>query len=232
MSDDSPELPPGSTSEQPYFAPPPGYSQQSPSYLPPQQLYGQYPQQQSPYGPPGYYQPGPPGRKSHTTRNIILGVIGAFVLIIGVGTVAGLLIAGQQTSTGNTTKPTGSAARPAGPLSASTWYATDVKPTVNKLLGDYNRLRTDGNNNNDPAILADCQQMLTDVHAAQSEPPVADKTLESDWTKVLGDFSAGAGDCVGDLNNHDSSLGDRAKSEFLQANTDAEKLGSDLVNGS
>jgi hypothetical protein len=50
--------------------------------------------------------------------------------------VAGLLIAGQQMSTGNTTKPTGSAASPVGPLSVSTWYTTDVKPTVNKLLGD------------------------------------------------------------------------------------------------
>jgi hypothetical protein len=54
------EEPPGSLDEQPSFAPPPGYGQQSqPSYLPPQQSYGQY-----------------PGGESHSTRNIILGVIG------------------------------------------------------------------------------------------------------------------------------------------------------------
>jgi hypothetical protein len=97
-----------------------------------------------------------------------------------------------------------------------------------KLDADISRLSTAAGNDDSPAVLAACQQMLTDVQAAQSAPVVSDPALASDWTKVLDDYSAGATDCVSAAKNSDSSLVDRARSEVVQGSADATKLGNAL----
>jgi hypothetical protein len=248
VTTEDPDAPP-TGGQLPYGIPPqqPSYGQQQTPYFPPPQQeqpgyfagpqHDQHPTSQYPWQQAGWLPPMPP-QKSHQTRNIILSIIGTLVVIIVIGVVVGLLVSGRPTPAASTTNqpPTASASSPAGTLTVDIWYTTDVQPTVTKLQADLSRVSTDASNDNGSALLADCQQTLTDVQAAQADPQVADPTLASDWTKVLADFSAGANDCIGAVhNNGDVSLVDRSRSEIEQGNTDAGKLATDiekLVKGS
>lgn len=107
----------------PSYGQQPPYGQQQPPYLPPPQQgqYGQqppyFPPQQPPSGPSQWQQPGGqpprPPRKSHRARNIILGILGAVVLIIIIASVA-------SNGNGNTPSASSTSQPPAAGNSAST----------------------------------------------------------------------------------------------------------------
>jgi hypothetical protein len=122
MSDHAPDQPPGSPGEQSYVAPPPGYgAQSSPLYLPPQQPHGQYPPGAVAIQPAAAVLPaGAARKKAHRTRNIILAVAGAVVLIGAIGAGVDLLVSGKPAPASNA--GTGTTSSSAGTLNVYTWY--------------------------------------------------------------------------------------------------------------
>ncbi|HSR84162.1 MAG TPA: hypothetical protein VLM11_08280 [Streptosporangiaceae bacterium] len=130
---DPPQQQPGG-----YFPPyvPPGQQQpQSGGYFPPpSQGYGPPPPGYGP--PPGYYMPGPPPpmgpppRQKHTLRNVLLGIVGALVLIIALPAIAAALSSGKPS--GNTPAASTSSADSiyAPPAPADTPTPTPAGPVV------------------------------------------------------------------------------------------------------
>jgi hypothetical protein len=111
-----------------YFRPQPGDYRGH--YAPGQQ----YPPQQPPSGPQNF-QPGPPLRKSHRTRNIVLGVLGVIVLGIIIGTATS---GGGNGSPSNSTTSNPPAAANNAPAAANNAPAATSAPAAGPTTVTFN----------------------------------------------------------------------------------------------
>jgi Domain of unknown function (DUF4352) len=144
--------PPYPQQREPYSQPrqpwaPQGYGQPSQPLFTPQPQYVPRPQyppqpQYAPVPPPGRYGPRPPGRSRHTARNVIAGIGGLAVLVIGIAVAAN---SGHSVETAGSTAAVsnsggGSASKTAGIGSAITLSGNgsgeQMSVTVTKVTSD------------------------------------------------------------------------------------------------
>lgn len=123
--------------------PPPDYQQPPPGYQQPPPGYGYQPPPQQGYSsgsPTGQQAPRP--KKRHRVRNVLLGVVGAVVLIIIIASVA---------SSGNGVQKTGSP--PAAKASTKTPSDTSTEPASNSTTGPVGTTFTATDTNNSGATV-------------------------------------------------------------------------------
>jgi hypothetical protein len=86
--------------------------------------------------------------------------------------------------------------------------------SINAMTADEQTIVNDGNANNDPAVVADCQTFRDDVGIAQTLPPIPDKPVQRQWSAALNDYYQAATLCVAGFGNND------ANGEIEQATSD------------
>jgi Host cell surface-exposed lipoprotein len=111
------DYPPGQT--EPVMQPPPPSFTANPNYMPPQQPGGPG------WGPPP--PPQPPKKKKHRARNVLLGLVGLFVILIVIGVAAG---GSHNTASSTSASSSPAASTPAKPAPTTAAPTTPAAPAM------------------------------------------------------------------------------------------------------
>lgn len=109
---------------------------------------------------------------------------------------------------------------PVNPLISqmSSWY-TKYGAILSSITNDLGQISKDSSNQNESALLTDCQTLGTDVTTAQSYPAIPDNTTEQHWSSALTYLNSASQDCIQGLNNNDANQITQAVNEISQATT-------------
>jgi hypothetical protein len=175
-----------------------------------------YPPPPAGYGPPTSVLPGPPQGPQgppprHTVRNILLGVVGAVVLV---GVIAGVAVA--LSSGGGTGKPAASTSRAASPAAAATsaaaptasagtlgcaaqlltWQAGPGGQLFTKVQDDSSALGAGLGNGGSSAGSSAAARLGTEARQAAAHPMPSCVDPAGNYTKAMTQWSQGAADAA------------------------------------
>lgn len=151
--------------------------------------------------------------------------IGA-VIVLWILSAIGHSFSSQPTS--STTNSPQNQTQPAQPTTAQlvTTWNSKYGSIFGTLQTDFSNMSSGGT---DPTTVnSECMQIQEDVATAQSYPAIPDAQTASDWSSALSYFSNAAQDCIDGTTNYDTSLIQKATSEFSQGNAKLDAASADL----
>lgn len=242
------------TSQQPPWEPPeqpgsqqPFGGQQWPQHQPGQQQpYGAQPWQparpQHPTQLPGNAGglPAKPPKKPHRKWNIVLAIVGGFIVLGAINNALGAnktppskpTAAATPKAAATSPDPvatTAAAAATTAPAIDSTaravvtWYHNGGKTALDAIENDLNTIYTDTQAGNYSAVGQDCAQVGTDVTNAQALGPVPYPRAEKWMARALAKYSEAAAECQAGVSSQDASAIEEGNTDMGQGTADIDK---------
>jgi hypothetical protein len=222
---------------------PPPYRQPPtrPRYPEPQPQYPRTPYPQAPYYEPEYPQapyypysqplpplPEKPRRSNRRTLWIVLGSIGAVLIVCCV--ISAIAVAANGGSVLSSIKATATAI---DPNASAPTYAAAIIPQAKTLQADFNRVGKDCSANNMSACKSDLQQVERDAAhfqqvLNQNPAPPCFNNADTEMRKGLTDYQNGAALAIRGINDNSVSEIETGSQELSQGDTAFSQAGTDI----
>jgi hypothetical protein len=125
-------------------------------------------------------------------------------------------------STGNTGATTTSTTTVAFAIGA--WWDTGVSTDFQALQNDYNSVTTDAGNQDETDLSTACNNMTNDAQKLQTDPPVPDPSINSNWQGALTEYSKAGSECSDAISVQDASELETATTDMTTANSDLSQV--------
>jgi hypothetical protein len=155
-------------------------------------------------------------------------------LVLGISTTSLAIVVGLGTGAlpAAAAYPAGSAAGAAAPrvaasdppdpalaLAVAQWVTNGGEDDLKALAADFTALEDAANADDMSSISSSCEQLQTDVEAAQSYDPIPDQEAQHEWSTALADYARGATDCVAGAQTTNATLITKASTEITDGST-------------
>lgn len=104
------------------------------------------------------------------------------------------------------------------------WVTNGGGDDLNALGSDFSALEKAANANDLAQMSLGCQQLQTDVEAAQAHAPIPDKKAEAAWSLALAKYARGATDCAAGADTSNVTLIRKASNEIIDGSNDLDKV--------
>lgn len=105
-----------------------------------------------------------------------------------------------------------------GAQAVNDWWNSTGKTLADKISKTMGDISTDSSSVT--AVGKDCQQLVTDVTAAQAGDPIPDKQAQLSWSSALGHLHQGASDCAAGAASNDADQVSKGATEISEGTTD------------
>lgn len=161
-----------------------------------------------------------PQRPKHKHTEILIGIIGAVLLLLVVAANAG---SHPQASQVSSTKPiTTPAQTPSTRAEAISAWQQKYGPDFANLSSDMSALITDEGNLNYSGILADCDKLQADTTADMNVPAIPDAAVATHLSSALTYSQQSAAQCSMAITDYNDGNISQATSEINTSNSDLE----------
>lgn len=105
-----------------------------------------------------------------------------------------------------------------GAQAVSDWYANGGQASIDKISATMGKFSADSTSVT--KIGTDCQELVSDVTAAQAADPIPDKQAQASWSSALTHYHEGASDCAAGANSSDADQVAKGTTEISEGTTD------------
>ena len=151
----------------------------------------------------------------HATRSILATTALAAALLTGCSGTGGVTPTAPVVTT-EAAAPTTAAAT--GAQAVKDWYSSGGQDNINTISATMDKIGKDGT---DAAGLAtDCQQLVSDITAAQTGAPIPDAQAQASWATALDHLHLGASDCAAGAKASNGDQISKGATEISEGTTD------------
>lgn len=105
-----------------------------------------------------------------------------------------------------------------GAQTVSDWYTSGGQASIDKISATMDKF--DKDSDSVTKIAADCQQLVSDITAAQAADPIPDKQAQASWSSALTHYHDGASDCAAGVSSGDVDQVSKGTTEISEGTTD------------